>query len=100
MNLVNQRKTWPLRLIVLLLLVSAQSFSLAHEVIHVPYSDNGVLCEVCSAGHGLGSGVTVVYVVANNPCVHYLQVVEPRADHYQTDPSPYISRAPPLNDVF
>ena len=100
MDLLNRKNYWPSRLLVLLILLSAQSFSLAHEVNHVPFGDNGVLCEVCAAGHGLDAGVTVAHDVPNGQCAHDLRVIEPLAGHAQANPSPYISRAPPLNHVF
>ena len=84
----------------LLLLLSAQSFSLAHELTHAPDADSGVLCEICSAGHGLDTAVTVAHVAPNSQCAHDLQVIEPLTDYCQADASPYIARAPPLNDVF
>lgn len=46
------------RLCVLLLLLCAQSFTLAHEVDH-EFADDNSLCAVCSIGHGLQTGVTV-----------------------------------------
>ena len=100
MNLVNLGKAWPLRLLVLLLLLSAQSFSLAHELTHAPDGDNGVLCEICAAGHSLDATVPVAHATPNSQCATILRVTESPAGHYHADTSPYIARAPPLNDVI
>jgi len=100
MRFVNSEKNWLSRLLVLLLLLSAQSFSMAHELTHAPYGVNGVVCEICSAGHGLDTGVPVAHVVPVLQCTRDLQALEPRAVHYQAVSAPYIARAPPLQDVF
>lgn len=100
MRFVNSEKNWLSRLLVLLLLLSAQSFSMAHELTHDPYGFNGVLCEICSAGHGLDTGVPVAHVVAVLQCTSDLQALEPHAGLSQAVSAPYIARAPPLQDVF
>jgi hypothetical protein len=100
MSFVNPDKNWLSRLLALLLLLSAQSFLMAHELTHTPYGDSGILCDVCSVGHGLDTGVTVAVFVPISECTHGLQVLEPLIGHYQTLISPYIARAPPLKDVF
>jgi hypothetical protein len=100
MRFVNPDKNWLSRLLVLLLLLSAQSFLMAHELTHVPYGDSGVLCDICSAGHGLDSGVTAVLCVPVSECTHDLQVLESPTGHDQALIFPYIARAPPLKDVF
>lgn len=100
MSLVNSEKNWPSSLLVLLLMLSAQSFSLAHELTHVPSGDNSILCEVCSTGHGLDTGVAVAHFVPFSQRTHDLQVLEPRAGILQAIITPYIARAPPLKDVF
>lgn len=100
MRFVNPDKNWLSRLLALLLLLSAQSFLMAHEATHVPYGDSGVLCDICSAGHGLDTGVTPVIFVAFSECTQDMQVLEPLTGHYQPITLPYIARAPPLKDVF
>ena len=86
-----------LRLLVLLLLLSAQSFSMAHELGHSDDSDNGVLCEICSAGHGFDTAVTVVHKPPVSTAQHEFQIDHPEYDISQTDAPFYSARAPPLN---
>ena len=100
MSFVNPENSRLSRLLVLLLLLSAQSFSMAHELTHAPYSENGVLCEICSAGHGLDTAVTVAHFVPVSECAHELTALEPLAGQILTLSSPYIARAPPLKDVI
>lgn len=100
MYFVNLEKNWPSRLLLLLLLLSAQSFSLAHELTHVPYSEGSLLCEICSAGHGLDTGVVVAYVLPVVQCAHNLRVIKPIDSHHQAETSPYIARAPPSKDAL
>jgi len=100
MSLVKSRKNLAARLLVLLLLLSAQSFSMAHELTHVSFGDYGVLCEVCSAGHALDAGVKVEHSVSLGHFNSSFQVVEPLAVNYPAVTYLYTARAPPLQDMF
>ena len=100
MNFVNPRKNWRIRLLVLLLMLGAQSFSMAHELSHDNYGVNGALCEVCSAGHGLDTGLTVAHTIPQSTCSHQQPFIEPIIDGVKTAVAHYIARAPPLKDVI
>lgn len=99
MNFVNPRKNWRIRLLVLLLMLGAQSFSMAHELSHDNYGVNGALCEVCSAGHGLDTGLTVAHATPQITCSHQQPFIEPIIDGVKTAVAHYTARAPPLKDV-
>ena len=99
MDFVNPGKNWRIRLLVLLMMIGAQSFSMAHELSHDIYGVNGALCEVCSAGPGLDTGLTVAHAAPQSTCSHQQPFIEPVIDSAKTAVAPYTARAPPLKDV-
>ena len=97
--MVKHEKHWASRLLLLLLLLSAQSFSLAHELSHDAYDGNGIVCQICSASHGLDTAVTVAHFVLDVDCTHNPESEDSRTGYAKPLVTSYIARAPPLNYV-
>jgi hypothetical protein len=91
-------KTWSTRVLVLLVLFSAQSFSLAHEVTHVADFDAGLKCDVCLVGQGIDSAI----VASHEPLVAHVSSDFHVHTHITTqlkaEAASYTARAPPLNN--
>jgi hypothetical protein len=90
--------TWSTRLLVLLVLFSAQSFSLAHDVTHVSDIDASLKCEVCLVGQGIDSAIVASHeppVALVSPGFH---VHQNTATQLKAEAATYIARAPPLNN--
>lgn len=89
-------KIWSTRLLVLLVLFSAQSFSLAHEVTHVSDIDASLKCEVCLVGQGIDSAIVASHeppVAHVSPCFHTHKNI---ATQLKAEAAEYTARAPPL----
>ena len=88
--------TWPTRLLVLLVLFSAQSVSLAHKVIHVSDIDASLKCEVCLVGQGIDSAM----VASHEPPVAHVSpdfhVYKHISLQLKADAETYTARAPPF----
>ncbi|MDH4019000.1 MAG: hypothetical protein OEU84_05310 [Xanthomonadales bacterium] len=89
-------KIWSTRLLVLLVLFSAQSLSLAHEVTHVSDIDAGLMCEVCLVGQGIDSAI----VASHEPSVAHVSlnfhVHKYIATQLKAEAATYTARAPPF----
>ena len=88
-------KIWSTRLLVLLVLFSAQSLSLAHEVTHVSDIDAGLMCEVCLVGQGIDSAIVASHeppVAHVSPGFHIHKNI---ATQLKTEAAEYTARAPP-----
>lgn len=87
--------TWSTRLLVLLVLFSVQSITLAHEVTHVSDIDASLKCEVCLVGQGIDSAIVASHepLVAHvSPC---FQIHKNIATQLKTEAAEYPARAPP-----
>lgn len=82
-------------MLLVLFLLSAQGFSLAHELDHAPGSDNGFLCEVCSAGQSFSSCVTVGDMKVAIEAQSASDLCSSLPDYRQSEFSPHTARAPP-----
>jgi len=89
-------KIWSTRLLVLLVLFTAQSFSLAHEVTHVSDFDASLKCEVCLVGQGIDSAI----VASHEPSVAHVSlnfhVHKYIATQLKAEAATYTARAPPF----
>jgi hypothetical protein len=96
MKTVFSMKIWSTRLLVLLVLFTAQSFSLAHEVTHVSDFDASLKCEVCLVGQGIDSAIAASHeppVGHVSPGFHIHKNI---ATQLKTEAAEYTARAPPL----